>query len=91
MKRKNITRRDFLSTGIKATAATTILPTLSNFNILNASTKKQNLVMVGTGSRGCGMWGKSLLEQHGKYVNLAALCDINPKRAEYAKKYIGIE
>ena len=47
--------------------------------------------MVGTGDRGCRMWGKFLLEQHGSYVNLAALCDINSKRAKYAKKYIGIE
>ena len=91
MGKKNVSRREFISTGIKATAATTVWPTLSGFNTLHASENRQKLAIVGTGSRGSNMWGKYLLEGHGKYVSIAALCDINPKRVAFAKKYIGIE
>jgi predicted dehydrogenase len=45
--------------------------------------------MVGTGHRGSGMWGKEVLERHSDAVEFVGLCDINPLRAEAAKKLIG--
>jgi len=44
--------------------------------------------MVGTGHRGTGMWGKSVLEAYGDRVEFVGLCDINPGRAASAKKMI---
>ncbi len=50
---------------------------------------KRRLAMVGTGSRGTGMWGKDVLAAYGDRVEFVGVCDINPGRVETAKKIIG--
>jgi predicted dehydrogenase len=52
--------------------------------------KKLGLAMVGTGHRGTGMWGKSVLETYGNTVEFVGLCDINPGRLQSAKKLMGV-
>ena len=47
------------------------------------------MALVGTGSRGTTMWGRGLLAAHGSQIELVGLCDINGKRAEAARGYIG--
>lgn len=47
--------------------------------------------MVGTGSRGTAMWGKSLVDDYGEQLEFVALCDANQKRAAYAKKHLNID
>ena len=46
--------------------------------------------MVGTGSRGCSMWGKDLMERYPQQLEFVGLCDINPGRVELAKEIIGV-
>ena len=87
-----INRRVFLDKTLKATAAVS----LTGFSTLNAknrleSSKKQRLALVGTGSRGIHTWAKDLLAQFPDKAEMVALCDINTKRAEYARKFIGIK
>ena len=53
--------------------------------------KKTRVAIVGTGSRGSGTWGRELLKQQGDRVEIVALCDINPKRLEAARRRIGID
>ena len=48
-------------------------------------------MLVGTGSRGSHMWGKALMQTHAEHVELVGLCDINRKRVEYARGYIGVD
>lgn len=80
------TRRSFL-TSISMLAASTTLP-LSAFSFGTA--KKLKIALVGTGVRGIGFWGKRLVDQYSDLLEFVGLCDINPGRLEYARKYIGV-
>jgi len=82
----NTTRRNFLRS-ISMLSATTVLP-LSAFNF--KKTEKLKLVLVGTGVRGTSFWGKRLVDQYADILEFVGLCDINPGRLDYAKKYIGV-
>lgn len=46
--------------------------------------------MVGTGHRGIGFWGQTVLANYGEQVEFVALCDINKGRVETAKTRMGI-
>jgi len=78
-------RRKFLSS-ISMLAASSAVP-LHAFNFGTA--KKLKIVLVGTGIRGTGFWGKRLVEEYSDILEFVGLCDINPSRLEYGKKYIG--
>ena len=54
--------------------------------------KPLKVALVGTGSRGIGMWGKSMVETYApEHVELVGLCDLNPGRLAYAKEHIGVD
>ena len=78
-------RRTFLSS-ISMLAATSIMP-VSAFNF--GFEKKLKVALVGTGIRGITFWGKRLVDQYSDILEFVGLCDINPGRLEYGKKYIG--
>jgi predicted dehydrogenase len=90
METKNgLTRREFVASASKVVAGAILLDQLPNsLTALPAGTKRR-LAMVGTGHRGSGMWGKSVHQAYGDIVEFVGLCDINPGRAETAKKMIG--
>ena len=50
---------------------------------------RRRIALVGTGHRGTGMWGKELLAGWREHVEIVALCDLNPLRAEHAARLIG--
>ena len=52
--------------------------------------KKIRLVLVGTGHRGSGFWGNTLLQSFGEIVEFVGLCDINPGRLAYVKEMLKI-
>lgn len=80
-------RRDFLqaagAAALAATAAASGLPAVA------AAPRKVRYAIVGPGHRGSGMWGAEALKRHGGTLDLVALCDVNPKRAEAANGLIG--
>ena len=90
-RRTEIDRRRFVGQGARAAAAAAVLPLAitTGSSEARASTGKRRLALVGTGSRGSSTWGKSLVESHSEHVELVGLCDINRKRADYAREYIG--
>jgi len=51
--------------------------------------KRRRYALVGTGHRGSTMWGRDLLQGWRDSLELVALCDINPLRAERARNVIG--
>lgn len=53
-----------------------------------SSEDRRRYALVGTGSRGTGMWGRDLLEGWRQNVDLVAICDTNPLRAERARGLI---
>ncbi len=69
-------------------SATAVVP-LSAFNFQKA--EKLKIALVGTGVRGTSFWGKRLVEQYDDILEFVGICDINPGRLDYAKKYMGVK
>jgi predicted dehydrogenase len=85
----SITRRRFVASTAKAAAGAVILNQMPGLVTSNTLAPKRRLAMVGTGHRGTGMWGTSVLKDYGDLVEFVGLCDINPGRAETAKQMLG--
>src|SRR4030042_3021789 len=82
-------RRNFLKTSGILTAGGLLMSSASSLGLTGISGKKR-IALVGTGSRGTIMWGKTLLEEYGELVEFVGLCDINPGRVSFAKKFLGV-
>jgi len=82
----SVTRRRFLSS-ISMLAAASAMP-INSFAF--GKNKKLKIVLVGTGIRGTSFWGKRLVENYSDILEFVGLCDINPGRLEYGRKYIGV-
>ena len=52
------------------------------------TSERRRYALIGTGSRGSSMWGRDLLEGWREDLDLVALCDTNPLRAERARQII---
>jgi len=50
---------------------------------------RRRYALIGTGNRGTTMWGRDLLKGWRDRVDLVAICDLNPLRAERARTMIG--
>jgi predicted dehydrogenase len=79
-----VTRRDFVTTATGAAAATLVA------GRAGAAAARRRYAIVGTGVRGVGMWGRSLVERYADVLEFVGLCDVNPLRAEAARKQIGV-
>ena len=88
---RNINRRKFLGNTAKVVVATSALP-LYSFATYRAPVTpvRTKLALVGTGGRGTLTWGKPVIEAYKDYVEMVALCDINPKRVAASKAILGI-
>ncbi len=86
----SITRREFVASTAKVAAGAVLLNQMPGIVTSKTLTPKRKLAMVGTGHRGTGMWGTSVLKDYGDLVEFVGLCDINPGRAETAKKILGV-
>ena len=79
-------RREFL-TNTAAASAALMLPTLET--LASTTTAKLKIVQAGTGHRGTGFWGKSLIDTFKDTLDYAGVYDLNPGRSEYAKNLYG--
>jgi predicted dehydrogenase len=84
-KDSSITRREFVSAGGAALAAT---PFLSEI-VQAQSSRRMKMAIIGTGSRGSFTWGQEVVQGYSDVVEIVGLCDINRKRVEAAKQLIG--
>ena len=84
-------RRSFIGTAGAAALTTTALPFIKT-GTAGAQSKngKLKVALVGTGSRGSTMWGKTVNDEYGDVVEFVGLCDINTKRMAFSKQYIGV-
>lgn len=86
--KKNLSRRNFIgAAGVVAAGAVLVNP-ISLF--AGEANRKQKLVLVGTGSRGIGFWGKNIVQRYSNEVEFVGLCDINPGRVQFAKKHMEV-
>lgn len=87
-------RRNFINT-TGAALAGSIIPThgfgYDVFGIPGIPGNKKRLVIVGTGTRGNSSWGKSVVDEFKDIIEFVGLCDINPGRVQYARRYIGVD
>lgn len=87
--KNSISRREFVFSTAKAAAGALILNQAPGILSSRTFSSKKRLAMVGTGHRGSGMWGTSVVKAYGDIVEFVGLCDINPGRAETVKKMLG--
>jgi len=91
-----ISRRNFLATSglIAGSALINPLEKLQALPLNTFSPEKNGpkirVALVGTGSRGCGMWGRDLVKRYPEQVEFVGLCDNNPGRLQTAKEYMGV-
>ncbi len=87
---ENNQRRRFIKQTGAAVAGSILAP---SFNLYAGKPKlaKKRIVLVGTGIRGINFWGKTVKERYGDITEFVGLCDANPGRVAYAKKYIGVD
>lgn len=89
-KRNSVTRREFVkNTGVALAGSMLVSPAFSS--ILNETTRKKKVALVGTGSRGNSFFGKFLKEAYGDVIEFVGLSDINKGRLEFSKKYLGVD
>jgi predicted dehydrogenase len=86
----SMTRRNFVASTSKMVTGAVLMSQMPVTLSALGTGKKRKLAMVGTGHRGSGMWGKSVVESYGDFVEFVGLCDINPGRAETAKRMMGV-
>lgn len=80
-------RREFIRNTSYASAAMLLSPAIP---VLGQVPKKK-LAIVGTGHRGTGFWGKTVVDNYSDVVEFRGLCDINPGRLAFAKKRMGVD
>jgi predicted dehydrogenase len=89
-KKNEISRRKFLSSSACAALGVASLPLLKTGDLWGRPLgRKIKVALVGTGIRGSGTWGKALLSEYGDVLEMVGLCDVNSKRMEYAKRFMG--
>ena len=83
-------RRQFVVKTGAAIAGTGLVSPLTSIMAKQKPAKKMRLAIIGTGIRGVNTYGKELMADYSDYVEIVGLCDINPSRVKFAKKYIGV-
>jgi len=85
-----LNRREFLTKSGAVAAGVMLTNPLSGLFAQRDGVNKLKLAMVGTGHRGTGMWGKSVVREYSDYVEFVGLCDINPGRVEWGRRELGV-
>ena len=81
-------RRKFLATvGTIAAGAAISNPLRA---AISASGEKLKVVLVGTGVRGTGFWGKRLQDSYSDILEFVALVDHNESRLKYSADFVGV-
>ena len=74
-KKYELSRRKFLSSSAYAVIGVAGHSLLKSGPLWGASSgNKLKVALVGTGIRGCGTWGKALLENYGDVLEMVGLC-----------------
>jgi predicted dehydrogenase len=85
-------RREFFRSAGVALAAAALtsqsLESIAQSTLLNG--KKLRVALVGTGHRGGGMWGGTVLAEYSDVLEFVGLCDINKGRLEFVAKDMGV-
>jgi predicted dehydrogenase len=85
-------RREFLTkTATCAATVAGLVQPAGAFAATNTPAGKKRLAIVGTGIRAIDTWGRSVVQNYSDCLEFVGLADTNPGRAQFAKKYIGVD
>ena len=87
----NLGRRDFLAAAATGGVGLAFEPGVVAPTPSPAKSGKMRVVLVGTGVRGIGLWGKTLKNNYSDVVEFVGLCDTNSKRMAFAREHMGLE
>jgi len=87
----SVNRRKFIKTTGAAIAGTMVANRATMIFSNTPANSRKRIAMVGTGSRGIGMWGKQVVQEYSDYIEFVGLCDINPGRLRLARKEMGVQ
>jgi hypothetical protein len=85
--KNNLNRRTFLERSSLTTAG--LMTTGLHELFATEKAAKKRVAMVGTGSRGTGMWGRPVIRDFSDIIEFAGLYDINDGRVSTAQKFLG--
>ena len=93
--KKSISRRNFLASSGVALAGGALINPFAQAGATPATitmqqSSKTKLALVGTGIRGIGAFGNSLIRRYPDKIEYVGLCDKNPGRVEAGKEIIGV-
>lgn len=84
-------RRNFLQQSGSLIAGTLLSESILVQNSSSVTLVKKRVALVGTGSRGLGMWGKPVIREFKDSVQFVGLCDINPGRVQLGKETLAVD
>ena len=85
-------RRNFLQQSGSLIAGSLIADSiLAQGSVSSSPVAKKRIALVGTGSRGLGMWGRPVIKEFNDTVQFVGLCDINPGRVQTGKETLGVD
>ena len=95
---ENISRRSFLGRSTQVAAGVGMAGQLGLATPAPAQdprsgqgAARKRVALVGTGSRGTGMWGRNVVAGYSDYVEMVGYCDINWKRVRLAPELVGVQ
>jgi len=83
---EGLTRRDFVAAATGPAPASLLDSAQARAQV----PAKRRYAIVGTGSRGIGMWGRGFPTRYANELEFVGLCDVNPLRVEVAKRALGV-
>lgn len=91
-KNQTQSRRDFIAKGGSLLAGSFFVhPIAEALTIWDRPGEKMRLALIGTGVRGCSMFGRDVMGVYKDQVEFVGLSDKNEGRLSYGKQYIGAD
>lgn len=85
-------RRDFMTkSGSLLAGSFFIHPIAEALTIWDRPDVKMKIALIGTGVRGCSMFGRDVVREYGDQIEFVGLSDKNEGRLRYGKEFIGVD
>ena len=85
-------RREFMTkSGSLLAGSFFIHPIAEALTIWDKPAVKMKIALIGTGVRGCSMFGRDVIREYGQQVEFVGLSDKNEGRLRYGREFIGVD
>jgi predicted dehydrogenase len=91
-KNQTQSRRDFIAKGGSLLAGSFFVhPIAEALTTWDRPGEKMKLALIGTGVRGCSMFGRDVVRAYKDQIEFVGLSDLNEGRLRYGKEFIGVD